>query len=208
MIAVFANNDTARWAALTRVLLLLIAAGALVLIGRMSAAGPRDARLAAGVPTGFERSVDGSRSAAITYAAARARAKLLAPERRRMLLQAIGTPAFVASADREDEQQDLAPLSGQDEGRYLVTGLGSQVERCAGERCRVTVWLLQVWAADTAVGSFSTQTVSLVWSDGRWRLDRQADSEVQAVPAVTQTPRYADTRGLTAVLEAPTFGRP
>ncbi len=202
------DDRTSRWAVVLRVLLVLIAAGALVLIGRMTAPDQPPPRFMAGVPVGFTRTQAGARAAALTYATSRARAILLAPQHRRIALNAIATPRFAAVADREDQARDLAPLSGQEAGRYLITALGSRLDGFTDQRARLTVWLFQVWAADTAVGSFSTQTVELVWQENDWRLDRQIDSPVQAVPQITQRPRFAQTRELVAELGAPRFGRP
>lgn len=204
----FAENPTGRRTTVLRILLLLIAAVALIVLGRVTAPDDRTIRSVAGVPVGFARSEHGARAAGMTYAAARARATLLNPERRRTLLEAIATARFAAVADRDDEQRDLAPLADQEEGRYLVTALGSRLDTHDENRARLTVWLIQLWAADAAVASFSTQTVALVWEDDDWRLDGQTESDVQAVPQITQTPRQADTRRLVTTLAPPTFGRP
>lgn len=204
----FAEERAPRWALVLRIVLVLVAAGALVAIGRLTAPDRPPVRFVAGVPVGYERTEPGARAAAMTYATARARAILLDPARRRQVLHAIATPRFARVADREDEARDLAPLSGQEQARYMVAALGTSVETFAADRARVTVWLLQALAVDRTVASFLTQTVDLQWVDGDWRLAGQADARVQAVPEITQTPRHADTRRLAARLTAPTYGRP
>jgi hypothetical protein len=205
---VFAESRGPRWALTLRILLVLVAAGALVTIGRLTAPDQPATRFVAGVLVGYERTEPGARAAAMTYATARARAILLDPARRRETLRAIATPKFARVADREDEARDLAPLAGQEQARYVVAGLGTSVERYDADRARVTVWLVQALAVDRTVASFLTQTVDLEWIDGDWRLAGQANAPVQAVPEITQTPRHADTRRLAARLNAPTYGRP
>lgn len=201
-------EQSSRWGTVLRFVLVLVTAAALLLVGRLTAPHDRPTRQVAGVPVGFPRTQDGARAAGMTYAAARARATLLAPDRRRALLRAIATGRFAQAADRQDGARDLAPLSDQQQARFLVTALGSRVDGFSSERVRLTVWLCQVFAADTAVGSFSTQAVALSWVDGDWRLEDQRDATVQAVPEVTQAARYRDTRTLLRGLSAPTLGRP
>jgi hypothetical protein len=205
---VFADETMSRRGVVLRILLVLVAAGALVAIGRLTASDHHPVRFVAGVPVGYPRSETGARAAAATYATTRAQAILLEPAARRHVLDAIAIPAFARTADREDQARDLAPLAGQEQARYLVAALGTTVDAFTQDRARVTVWLLQALASDRAVGSFLTQTVELEWVDGDWRLAGQADSRVQAVPEITQAPRHADSRRLAARLQAPTYGRP
>jgi hypothetical protein len=205
---VFADESTTRWTVVLRILLVLVAAGALVAIGRLTAPDRQPVRFASGVPVGYARTEAGARAAAATYATVRAQAILLAPAERRRVLGAVATPAFARAAEREDEARDLAPLADHEQARYVAATLGATTDAYHGSRARVTVWLLQALAADRAVASFLTQTVELRWVDGDWRLAGQRESRGQAVPEITQTPRHTDTRRLVARLQAPTYGRP
>lgn len=201
-------TDNPRGATVLRVLLVLVVAVALVLVGRATAPDRPELRRPQGVLMGYARSEDGARTAALTYASTRARTVLLAPERRRKLLEAFSTGRFARVAGREDRERDLAPLAGQEAARFQVAGLGSRVDRLDGGVALVTVWLFQVFAADETVGSFSTQRVRLVWQDGDWRLDAQQDAPAQAVPDIVQRPQRGNTRELVGALTPPTYGRP
>lgn len=202
------SRDTQRRNTALRILLALVAAAALFLIGRATVPGEPFARSVDGIPVGFAKSPDGARAAALTFASARARAVLLEPRRRRPMLKAIGTGRFARAADLEDARRDLAPLTAHEQARYLVSGLGTRIVNYTTERASVQVWFFQVLGADTAVGSFSTQNVALVWQDKRWRLDGQSDAPQQAIPEIVQTARRAETRAVMADLHAPSFGRP
>ncbi|MGE4426924.1 MAG: hypothetical protein AB7G37_10780 [Solirubrobacteraceae bacterium] len=203
----FADERSSRGVVVVRLLLVVVVSVALVTLGRQTAPDP-PVRQVAGVPVGFSRTPAGARAAASTYATARARAILQAPTRRQAVLEAIGTRSFAAGVQRQERARDLAPLAVHEEADYLVAVLGSRVEVFTEGRARLTVWLVQVLAADTAAGSFLTQTVDLAWIDGDWRLDRQVDARRQAVPEITQTPRFTDTRHLVPGLRSPAYGRP
>lgn len=203
----FADENT-RGPLIAQVLLLVALLGAAFLAGRQTAPTDTDVRRSQGVPMGYAHTADGARAAALTFASVRARTVLLEPRRRMALLGAFATDRFAQIADREDRERDLAPLAGQEGALFQIAGLGTRLNRLEGDVAVVTVWLVQVFAADETVASFSTQQVRLVWGSDDWRLDAQQDAPEQAIPDVVQRPQREATRTLVRGLTAPTYGRP
>lgn len=201
-------NENTRGPQIAQILLLAALLGIAFLAGRQSAPTDTDVQTSQGVPLGYAHTADGARAAALTFASLRARTVLLEPRRRKALLGAFATDRFARVADREDRERDLAPLAGLEDARFQIAGLGTHLDQLQGDVALVTVWLVQVFAADETVASFSTQQVRLVWQEDDWRLDAQQDAPKQAIPDVVQRPQRQATRTLVRGLTAPTYGRP
>ncbi len=144
--------------------------------------GPGDSATA-GAATGFTRSEEGAREAAIAYATASQRWLYLSDEELEPAVRALSSEeaaerlaeeivAEVALA-RDALVRSAGPVW------WLVRPLAWKVEDYSPERARVAVWTVSVLsAADVALpqADWLTVTVELVWEAEDWRVDDVRDT--------------------------------
>ncbi len=110
--------------------------------------------------------------------------------------------AVVARISRPGYRAELAPLfertygyldgllgTAADRGQVVLrmTPLGYRVEAFSAERASVAVWQVTLLASPerAPIAAWSTSRAELVWSGGRWRVERFGSDTPGPVPAVT-----------------------
>jgi hypothetical protein len=161
-----------------------------------AAALPGPARVEAGVPVGYPRSVDGARAAAIRYVAVLGGELMLDPLRRDLALAAVSRdrrPAPDVAArwsTRPNVERATGARDAQQAGLPMIAAVApvlSKVTAYDGDTATVAVWVTAVLGTER-FGSLDqawvTETVTLLW-DGDWKLAGY-DSEAGPVPALHQ----------------------
>jgi len=131
-------------------------------------AGPGPSRVEQGVPVGYARSPAGAVAAAATFTSVFGDKRLLDPETAREALAVFMAPTLVQ-----------AQLVGFPDGGALVDDpgyaqriqpLGYRVDAFTGDAAQVSVWLVVVGegVAERTQVRWSTDTLTLEWSDGDW----------------------------------------
>lgn len=144
-------------------------------------AGPVTER--AGVPVGYAHDEGGAVAAALAYVAASQRWLYFDDNQ---ITEAIHEIASPAAADRLTSEV-LADVGeareqlGASPGRvwWLVRPLAWQVDRYDSQSATVSAWAVTVLSAQQVAvpqSDWVTVTVSLVWSDGDWRVDGVRDT--------------------------------
>lgn len=196
-----------RWA------IALVAIAAAFLIGRATgdsggnaprAAGAGPTRTEAGVPVGYARSRAGAVAAAFGYGAVSAREDFLNPQRRRVVLDIIATPAF-AQRYAQRATPALAEALRGPLGRGLRVGaptillsapLAYRVVSYSSQRAVIAGWGAAVSANTVGLNpqvDFQTTTSTVVWRNGDWKLDDgRIDPGPTPAPAIDTQPTSAE----------------
>ena len=142
-----------------------------------SHATPGPQTSADGIPSGFARTDDGARTAAIRYVLAGQRLLEMEPTR---VADAVRSMAAAGSADAQvtEAGQQLGALrttlaSGTGATHYLQAALASRVDAFTTERARVSVWSVGVLSRTGIArpqAGWSISTFELVWERGDWRI--------------------------------------
>lgn len=153
-----------------------------------TAPGPPPAAEAAaerppGPPVASQRSEEGARAAAVTYATASQDWLYLSDEEIDRAVRAVATPAAATALSRETvvELRAARDALRQSPGRvwWLVRPLASRVERFEPTSARVVVWAVTVLSAsDVALpqAEWMRVAVDLAWLEGAWRIQAVADT--------------------------------
>lgn len=141
-------------------------------------------------------------------AAARALASLADPrlltsrERRRSVVAEMAPATYRAELDPlfDRTYEYLAGILGRpaQDGEVILrmTPLGYRVEAFSARRATVAIWQVTLLAtpARSAIAAWSTSRAELVWSGGRWRVERFGVDTPGPTPAVT-APSAANAPG-------------
>ncbi len=137
----------------------------------------------AGAATGFTRSEEGAREAAIAYATASQRWLHLSDDELEAAVRALSSEdaaeRLVQEVVAEVSLARDALVRSAGPVWWLVRPLAWRLENYSPERARVAVWTVSVLsAADVAVpqADWLTVTVELVWEAGDWRVDDVRDT--------------------------------
>jgi hypothetical protein len=188
--------------------LVLVLAG--VAIGRLAAPSPVDQAVpptspATPAPSSPGASVEpnadeGSRTpqgaarAAARALSSLADARLLAdPARRRAIVSGIAVPAYRPEVIPlfDGTYRHLAGLLGDSarDGEVILqmTPLGYRVEAFSARRATVAVWQVTLLATPerAPIAAWSTSRAELVWSGGRWKVERFGTDSPGPTPSVT-----------------------
>jgi hypothetical protein len=182
-----------RWIPLGLAAILLLALG--MGIGRRTASGTPDAeapvtvtvtapaaetRAAAPQPNGFARTREGSVEAATEYVATLGGPVILDPAAARATLQKIASSesratlagAYAAAAEQARERLGLATATQPVFVRS--TPVGYRVDGFQPDAATVSIWRVGIIGGGATTEprqSWRTETLSLVWEDGTWRID-------------------------------------
>lgn len=196
-----------------RLLAALMLALAVFLAGRLTADGqrtssaaggpPGPARVAGGVPVGYERSARGAVAALLAYAPLLGDPRvLLDPARRVQVLRVVGTgryaQSFRGAGARALAAAGRAPI-GAGLGRgartvFLVTPIAYRVLRYDPRETVVEGWGVSVVANDEGVrpqATWATTLTTVRWQQGDWKIDR-VRSEDGPTPAIATRPSTAE----------------
>ena len=130
-----------------------------------------------GIPSGFARTDDGARTAAISYVLTGQRLLEMEPTR---VADAVRSMAAAGSADAQviEAEQQLDSLrttlaSGTGATHYLQAALASRVDAFTTERARVSVWSVGVLSRTGIArpqAGWSISRLELVWERGDWKI--------------------------------------
>lgn len=131
-----------------------------------------------GVTTGFGRSRQGARAAAVAYTATLAQRLLyLEPDEAEAAVRTIAATASrdgLASKVATELAAVREPLSqGTGATWWVVRPLAAKFDSYGPDRARISVWLVRVLSRTGVVvpqSSWLTESVDLVWERGDWRL--------------------------------------
>ena len=139
--------------------------------------GPGPRQFIDGIPSGFARSDEGARAAAVAYVLSGQRLLELAPTQ---LAAAVRSMAATGSADAQikDAEQQLRALrdvlaAGTGATRYLQAALASRVDAFTSERARVSVWSVGVLSRAGVAqpqAAWTMSTFELVWERDDWKI--------------------------------------
>jgi hypothetical protein len=143
-----------------------------------AAEGPGPNRDHDGAPTGFARTRDGVRAAAIAYTATLSQRLLyLQPAAVEAAVRAVAAHAsahtLVADALTSLEAAREPLAAGTGATWWIVEPLAVKVDAFSAGRARVSVWLVRVLSRQGVVvpqSSWVTETVELVWERRDWKL--------------------------------------
>jgi len=192
----------------------IVAIAAAFLIGRATGdsggstshvAGSGPTRTEFGVPVGYAHSRAGAVAAAFGYGATSAGEDFLNPERRRIVLDIIATPAFARRYEQRATPALAEALRGP-LGRGLRVGaptillsapLAYRVVSYSSQRAVIAGWGAAVSANTVGLKpqvDFQTTTSTLVWRNGDWKLDDgRIDPGPTPAPAIDTQPTSAGT---------------
>ena len=139
--------------------------------------GPGPRQFIDGIPSGFARSDEGARAAAVMYVLSGQRLLELAPTQ---LGPAVRSMAATGSADAQikDAEQQLRAVrevlaAGTGATRYLQAALASRVDAFTPERARVSVWSVGVLSRTGVAqpqAAWTTSIFELVWDRDDWKI--------------------------------------
>ncbi len=134
-----------------------------------------------GIPTGFERTKDGARAAAVAYVLTGRTLINLAPT---LVDNAVRSMSAKASADGQvaSATQQLMQLrkvlaAGTGPTRYLQAVLATRTDAVTQERARVSVWNVGVLSRDGVAApqaGWTTSVFELVWEHDDWKIWSEA----------------------------------
>lgn len=152
-------------------------------------------------PLEFERSVEGARSAAITYLESTEEAVTLSPEQAAVGARSMASAAFQDEFAADTEARMAELRESIPAGITLRLAPIETRVSADGDSWQVSVWFVEAITVgtDAVVDDWRTASYRLVWEDGTWKIDEFA-SERGPMPGRGSQPASESPSGFEALL--------